>query len=114
MRARPTACGRKSRRTITAIFLSLTCCRSLSTKNGRPRSPNLPELPEARRARLTSEYGITEYDAQVLTVSKALADQFEAAAKAAKNPKRVANLVQSKLMGRLKAKGIEVDRPRFR
>ncbi|MGA9543566.1 MAG: Asp-tRNA(Asn)/Glu-tRNA(Gln) amidotransferase subunit GatB [Candidatus Sulfotelmatobacter sp.] len=69
----------------------------------------LPELPEARRARLTSEYGITEYDAQVLTVSKALADQFEEAAKAAKNPKRVANLVQSELMGRLKAKGIEIE-----
>ena len=69
----------------------------------------LPELPEARRARLTSEYGITEYDAQVLTLSKALADQFEAAAKAAKNPKRVANLVQSELMGRLKAKGIEIE-----
>jgi aspartyl-tRNA(Asn)/glutamyl-tRNA(Gln) amidotransferase subunit B len=69
----------------------------------------LPELPEARRARLTREYGITEYDAQVLTVSKALADQFEAAAKAAKNPKRVANMVQSELMGRLKAKGIEIE-----
>jgi aspartyl-tRNA(Asn)/glutamyl-tRNA(Gln) amidotransferase subunit B len=69
----------------------------------------LPELPEARRARLTGEYGITEYDAQVLTVSKALADQFEEAAKAAKNPKRVANLVQSELMGRLKAKGIEIE-----
>ncbi len=69
----------------------------------------LPELPEARRARLTNEYAITDYDAQVLTVSKALADQFEAAAKAAKNPKRVANLVQSELMGRLKAKGIEIE-----
>src|SRR5271169_1062005 len=69
----------------------------------------LPELPEARRARMVKDYGITEYDAQVLTVSKALADQFEAAAKAAKNPKRVANLVQSELMGRLKAKGIEIE-----
>jgi aspartyl-tRNA(Asn)/glutamyl-tRNA(Gln) amidotransferase subunit B len=69
---------------------------------------SLPELPEARRARLVKEYGITEYDAQVLTVSKSLADQFEAAAKAAKNPKRVANLVQGELMGRLKAKGAEV------
>jgi aspartyl-tRNA(Asn)/glutamyl-tRNA(Gln) amidotransferase subunit B len=69
----------------------------------------LPELPEARRARLTKDYGITEYDAQVLTVSKSLADQFEAAAKVAKNPKRVANLVQSELMGRLKAKGIEIE-----
>jgi len=70
----------------------------------------LPELPEARRLRLVKEYGITEYDAHVLTVSKALADQFEAAAKAAKNPKRVANLVQGELMGRLKAKGIEIER----
>jgi aspartyl-tRNA(Asn)/glutamyl-tRNA(Gln) amidotransferase subunit B len=70
----------------------------------------LPELPEARRARFVKEYGITEYDAQVLTVSKLLADQFESAAKAAKNPKRVANLVQGELMGRLKAKGIEIER----
>jgi aspartyl-tRNA(Asn)/glutamyl-tRNA(Gln) amidotransferase subunit B len=69
----------------------------------------LPELPEALRARLVKEYGITEYDAQVLTVSKALADQFETAAKAAKNPKRVAHLVQGELMGRLKAKGMEVE-----
>jgi aspartyl-tRNA(Asn)/glutamyl-tRNA(Gln) amidotransferase subunit B len=69
----------------------------------------LPELPEARRARMVKDYGITEYDAQVLTVSKPLADQFESAAKAAKNPKRVANLVQGELMGRLKAKGIEIE-----
>src|ERR1700756_1548103 len=70
----------------------------------------LPELPEARRARIVKEYGITEYDAQVLTVSKSLADQFEEAARAAKNGKRVANLVQGELMGRLKAKGMEIER----
>jgi aspartyl-tRNA(Asn)/glutamyl-tRNA(Gln) amidotransferase subunit B len=69
----------------------------------------LPELPEARRTRMVKDYGITEYDAQVLTSPKSLADQFEEAAKAAKNPKRVANLVQSELMGRLKAKGIEIE-----
>ena len=69
----------------------------------------LPELPEARRARLVKEYGITEYDAQVLTVSKSLADQFESAAKVAKNPKRVANLVQGALMGRLKTKALEIE-----
>jgi aspartyl-tRNA(Asn)/glutamyl-tRNA(Gln) amidotransferase subunit B len=69
---------------------------------------SLPELPEARRARMVKEYAITEYDAQVLTFSKSLADQFEAAARAAKNPKRVANLVQGELMGRLKAKGITI------
>ncbi|MGA8868225.1 MAG: Asp-tRNA(Asn)/Glu-tRNA(Gln) amidotransferase subunit GatB, partial [Candidatus Sulfotelmatobacter sp.] len=70
---------------------------------------SLPELPEARRARMVKEYGITEYDAHVLTVSKSLVDQFEAAAKEAKNPKRVANLVQSELMGRLKSKGAEIE-----
>ncbi len=69
----------------------------------------LPELPESRRKRMVADYGITEYDAQILTASKALADQFEAAAKAAKNPKRVANLVQSELAGRLKAKGLEIE-----
>lgn len=70
----------------------------------------LPELPAARRKRLTVDYGITEQDAQVLTLTKSLADQFESAAKAAKNPKRVANLVQSELMGRLKANGLEIER----
>ena len=69
----------------------------------------LPELPEARRARMVREYGITEYDAQVLTFSKSLADQFEEAAKATKNPKRVANLVQSELIGRLKGKGVAIE-----
>jgi aspartyl-tRNA(Asn)/glutamyl-tRNA(Gln) amidotransferase subunit B len=69
----------------------------------------LPELPEARRQRMIVEYGITPQDAQVLTLGKSLADQFEAAAKAAKNPKRVANLVQSELMGRLNAKGLEIE-----
>jgi len=69
----------------------------------------LPELPEARRARMVAQYGITEYDAATLTRSRALADQFEEAAGAAKNPKRVANLVQGELMGRLKAKGLEIE-----
>jgi aspartyl-tRNA(Asn)/glutamyl-tRNA(Gln) amidotransferase subunit B len=69
----------------------------------------LPELPEARRKRMVADYGITDYDAQVLTAAKSFADQFEAAAKAAKNPKRVANLVQGELMGRLKAKGLEIE-----
>jgi aspartyl-tRNA(Asn)/glutamyl-tRNA(Gln) amidotransferase subunit B len=68
----------------------------------------LPELPEARRKRMVTDYGITPYDAQVLTASKTLADEFESAAKRAKNPKRVANLVQSELMGRLKAKGLDI------
>ncbi len=69
----------------------------------------MPELPEARRKRMMTDYGITAQDAHVLTLTKSLADQFESAAKAAKNPKRVANLVQSELMGRLKARGLEIE-----
>src|ERR1051326_2410443 len=69
----------------------------------------LPELPEARRKRMVSDYGITEYDARVLSASKSLADQFEEAARAAKNPKRVANLVQGELMGRLKVHGLQIE-----
>src|SRR6202171_5354423 len=69
----------------------------------------LPELPEARRKRMMAEYGITAQDAHTLTLTRLLADQFESAAKAAKNPKRVANLVQSELTGRLKAKGLEIE-----
>ena len=72
-------------------------------------SRELPELPGARRARMVSAYGITEYDAQVLTVTREMADQFESAARVAKNPKRVANLVQSELMGRLNSQSLDVS-----
>jgi aspartyl-tRNA(Asn)/glutamyl-tRNA(Gln) amidotransferase subunit B len=69
----------------------------------------LPELPEARRRRMVAEYGITDYDAQVLTASRTLADRFEQAAREAKNPKRVAHLLQGELMGRLNAHGLAID-----
>ena len=70
---------------------------------------SLPELPEVRRQRMTQEYGITAGDAHTLTLTRPLADQFESAARSAKNPKRVANLVQSELLGRLKAQGLELE-----
>ena len=69
----------------------------------------LPELPEARRARLVAEYGIAAQDAQTLTATRLFADQFEAAAGAAKSPRRVAALVQSELTARLKARGLELE-----
>ncbi|MGA8068998.1 MAG: Asp-tRNA(Asn)/Glu-tRNA(Gln) amidotransferase subunit GatB, partial [Terriglobales bacterium] len=69
----------------------------------------LPELPEARRQRMMREYGITAGDAHTLMLTRAMADQFEAAAREAKSPKRVANLVQSELLGRLKAQGLELE-----
>ena len=71
---------------------------------------SLPELPEARRTRMIAEYGITAYDAGVLTATRTLADQFEQAARSAKNPKRVANLLQSEIMGRLTARGLEIEK----
>src|SRR4051794_7305723 len=69
----------------------------------------LPELPEARRARMISEYDLNEQDARTLSASREFADRFEAAARAAKNPRRVANLLLSEVAGRLKALGLEQE-----
>ena len=69
----------------------------------------MPELPEARRRRMIESYGIAEQDAFTLTATRAFADQFEAAARAAKNPRRVANLVMGELTPRLRLKGIEME-----
>jgi aspartyl-tRNA(Asn)/glutamyl-tRNA(Gln) amidotransferase subunit B len=67
----------------------------------------MPELPEARRKRMVADYDISEQDVQTLTATREFADRFEALAKRAKSPKRVANLIQSEIMGRLKSKGLE-------
>ncbi len=73
------------------------------------RERELPELPEARRARMISEYDLSEQDARTLTASREFADRFEAAAKTAKNPRRVANVLLSEVGGRLKALGLEQE-----
>src|ERR1700722_18433968 len=70
---------------------------------------NLPELPEARRARMIAAYDITPQDAMTLTATREFADRFEAAAKAAKSPKRVVSLITSELTGRLNAAGLELE-----
>jgi aspartyl-tRNA(Asn)/glutamyl-tRNA(Gln) amidotransferase subunit B len=69
----------------------------------------LPELPEARRARMVAEYDLTSQDAFTLTASREFADRFEAAAKTAKNPRRVANVLLSEVGGRLKALNLEQE-----
>jgi aspartyl-tRNA(Asn)/glutamyl-tRNA(Gln) amidotransferase subunit B len=69
----------------------------------------LPELPEARRARMIAEYEINAKDAFTLTATREFADRFEAAAKTARNPRRVANLLLSELGGRLKALGLDQE-----
>ena len=58
----------------------------------------LPELPETRRQRFMTAYGLSAYDAEVSTSSKALADYFEAAAKGSANPKTVANWVLNEVL----------------
>jgi len=69
----------------------------------------LPELPEARRARMIAEYDLNAQDAATLTASREFADRFEAAARQARNPRRVANLLLSEVGGRLKALGLEQE-----
>ena len=73
------------------------------------RMAELPELPEARRARMIAEYDLNEKDARTLTASREFADRFEAAARTAKNPRRVANLLLSEIGGRLKALNLEQE-----
>jgi aspartyl-tRNA(Asn)/glutamyl-tRNA(Gln) amidotransferase subunit B len=69
----------------------------------------LPELPEARRARMIAEYELSPQDAHTLTASREFADRFEAAAKTARSPRRVANVLLSEVGGRLKAQGLEQE-----
>src|SRR5712671_6486955 len=69
----------------------------------------LPELPEAKRVRFASAYGATSYDAEVLTGTRALADYFEAVAKAGASPKNAANWIQTELLRRLNDSGKEIE-----
>ena len=70
---------------------------------------DLPELPEARRARMEAAYGISAQDAMTFTATRAFADQFEAAARKAKSPRRVAALLTSEITMRVRAAGLEMD-----
>ncbi|HXH08169.1 MAG TPA: Asp-tRNA(Asn)/Glu-tRNA(Gln) amidotransferase subunit GatB [Alphaproteobacteria bacterium] len=69
----------------------------------------LPELPDARMQRFTTEYGIPEYDAGVLTSSKALADYYEACVQQYPKPKVVSNWLMVELLRALNRDGIEVE-----
>ena len=63
----------------------------------------LPELPDARRSRFVTGYGLSEQDADLLTSDKELADFFECTVTVYKQPKRIANLMQSELLRELNA-----------
>ena len=58
----------------------------------------LPELPDARRERFVRTYGLPEYDAEVLTARKDVADYFEAAVRTHPNPKALSNWVMGDLL----------------
>ncbi|RMF38897.1 MAG: Asp-tRNA(Asn)/Glu-tRNA(Gln) amidotransferase GatCAB subunit B [Alphaproteobacteria bacterium] len=67
----------------------------------------LPELPDEKKARFVTEYGVTEYDASVLTAERARADFFEAVAKG-RDGKQAANWVINELLGRLNKEGHDI------
>jgi aspartyl-tRNA(Asn)/glutamyl-tRNA(Gln) amidotransferase subunit B len=62
----------------------------------------LPELPADKRRRFVSEYGIPDYDAGVLTLSRAVADYFETVARDSGNPKAASNWVMTEVLRKLK------------
>jgi aspartyl-tRNA(Asn)/glutamyl-tRNA(Gln) amidotransferase subunit B len=64
-------------------------------------SASLPELPEEKRARFLSQYGLREYDAAVLTASKALANYFEACVEHYEDPRSVSNWITGDLLREL-------------
>ena len=63
---------------------------------------SMPELPDARRQRFLSSYGITSYDAVVLTIDKLVSDWYDRAASLCKNPKTLANWVTTELLREVK------------
>ncbi len=70
---------------------------------------SLPELPLERKERFVRQYGIPEYDAGVLTASKALADYYERCVELFPEPKQVSNWVMGELLRLLNEAGKEPE-----
>lgn len=68
-----------------------------------------PELPQQKRRRFVEQYGIRDYDAQVLTLTRATADYFERVASLAGDGRAAANWVMGELMGLLKAENRDIS-----
>ena len=67
----------------------------------------LPELPLERRARFVEQYGLPEYDADILTGERSLSDYYEAAVKAyGGDPKRVSNWLMNDVLRMINEKGV--------
>jgi aspartyl-tRNA(Asn)/glutamyl-tRNA(Gln) amidotransferase subunit B len=69
----------------------------------------LPELPGARRRRFIDEYGLPEYDAQVLTSSKEMADFFEEVVQGYNDPKAVSNWIMTEILRYVNEQGEEAE-----
>jgi len=69
----------------------------------------LPELPEARKERLISEYGIPTYDADLLTETRGLADYFEQVARQSGNAKAASNWIMGELLRTMKERAIAIE-----
>ncbi|MCR2807798.1 Asp-tRNA(Asn)/Glu-tRNA(Gln) amidotransferase subunit GatB [Paenibacillus soyae] len=70
---------------------------------------SIPELPDARKARYTADYGLPAYDAEVITSSKKLADFFEDSLNYTKDAKAVSNWIMGDLLGYLNSNGLELS-----
>src|SRR5690606_24217278 len=70
----------------------------------------LPELPDAKRARFVSQYGLSEYDAGVLASSRAMADFYEEVAGICGDAKLSANWVSGDLQGLLNKSDLDITR----
>ncbi|MEI7879658.1 MAG: Asp-tRNA(Asn)/Glu-tRNA(Gln) amidotransferase subunit GatB [bacterium] len=69
----------------------------------------LPLLPAQRREKFVREFGLPEYDAQVLAAEKAVGDFFETAARLSRNPKAVSNWVMTDVLRTLTEKEIPIS-----
>lgn len=69
---------------------------------------SIPELPDARKARYTEQFGLPGYDAEVITTSKALADLFESSLEYTADAKSVSNWIMGDLLGYLNSNGLEL------
>ena len=70
---------------------------------------SMPELPGVKRARFLAEFGLSEYDADVLTASRGIAEYFETVARVSGNAKMSSNWVMGDLAATLKAEGKEIS-----
>lgn len=69
----------------------------------------LPELPIARAKRFQDEHGLPEYDSQVLTTEKSIADYYEETAKISKNYKASSNWIMTELMRELNTANVQIE-----